>query len=56
MLVLCFTAEGLLRVRFAPGPAPPVEPGLALAVLRAGRPARPPRWTSSGGAVRPGMG
>ncbi|WP_225847034.1 helix-turn-helix domain-containing protein [Streptomyces sp. HPF1205] len=38
MLVLRFTVDDLLRVRFAPGPAPLVETGLALAVLRAGTP------------------
>ena len=36
MLSLRFGVEDLLRVRFAPGPAPLVETGLALSVLRAG--------------------
>lgn len=36
MLTLRFTIEDLLRVRFAPEPAPLIESGLALAVLHAG--------------------
>ncbi|WP_069465770.1 hypothetical protein, partial [Actinacidiphila rubida] len=38
MTTLRFTVEDLLRVRFAPEPAPLIETGLALAVLRAGSP------------------
>lgn len=48
MLRLRFTVEDLLQVRFAPGPAPLIETGLALAVLRAGSPeASLVRWRRS---------
>ena len=56
MLSLHFTVEDLLRVRFAPGPAPLVETGMALTVLRAGSPdlslARWRRTTLSGLSTR----
>ncbi|MFI1097314.1 ArsR/SmtB family transcription factor [Streptomyces sp. NPDC020917] len=58
MLRLRFTVEDLLRVRFAPGPAPLVETGLALSVLRAGSPDPPlTRWrrtTAAGLSARAG--
>ncbi|MBY8878398.1 ArsR/SmtB family transcription factor [Actinacidiphila acidipaludis] len=53
MLTLRFTVEDLLRVRFAPGPAPLVETGLALSVLRAG--SRDPALTRWGRTTSAGM-